>query len=148
LVFSDSKEMNIISKYKKIDIRKKVKLDVLLAFLISISALFLPFRSYFDPEGNQIKLDYGYQSTTLLVLFIYLIFSSFCLFSMERVYVRNANVIISILLFLNFIANNLFINIYVPYGPIAPQTRIGYWVPFFSIIYLMLKGFLFRKKFE
>ncbi len=140
--------MNLILKYKNLDVKNKVRLDVLLVFIISLISIFLPFREYYDDEGTVIKIESGLQSTTTLFLFIYLTISSACLLSLNRTYVRNSNILISIFLFFNFVTNNVLINMYVPYGPIAPQTKIGYWIFFFSILYLIIKGIILRHRFE
>ena len=140
--------MNLILKYKNLDVKNKVRLEVLLVFLISLISIFLPFREYYDEEGTVIKIESGLQSTTTLFLFIYLTINSACLMSLNRTYVRNSNITISIFLFFNFLTNNVLINIYVSYGPISPQTKIGYWLFFFSILYLIIKGILLRNSFE
>lgn len=142
-----------ISKYKSLELKKRVRIETAVLTMFFISTLFMPFCDIFSLIENEQGEWIGEKVETALLfesqlVFIYsfcflLLALSFLSFNRYVVSLINPSVILITLL----VSFYLMMMLHWSGKHRQPELRYGYWINLSLIIISIIKGYMWRKDF-
>lgn len=143
--------MNKMEEVEKIKSKKnslRILVETILFYsLFGISSI-LPYKVYFNEIGEAIRNEIGFGTYELMFLFVFSIITTISVFTFNKLIVLVTVIISFFFVFIGLLFNTVFSNMYVPYGPISPETKFGYFVTLTLVIIYLLRTLYWRTKFN